>query len=61
MPDEVKPADHTVATADDLEGLYGEPSALPSAGQMLADHIGQGESGEQQEAVYQKGMRERLY
>ena len=38
-----------------------ERSALPSAGQMLADHIGRGENGEQQEADYQKGMREKLY
>ena len=26
-----------------------------------ADHIGQGGNGEQQEAVYPEGMRERLY
>lgn len=26
-----------------------------------ADHMGQGENGEQQQADYQEGMRERLY
>lgn len=38
-----------------------ERSALPGAGRMLADHIGQGGNGEQQEADYQKGIRETLY
>ena len=38
-----------------------ERSALPSAGRMLADHIGQSENGERQDAEYQKGVRETLY
>lgn len=37
------------------------PDDVKPAGQMLADHMGQGGNGEQQEADHQKGMRENLY
>ena len=33
---------------------------MPDDGEP-ADHIGQSENGEQQEADYRKGMREKLY